>query len=573
MLTHLNIRDLAIVESLELDFNGGLTVLTGETGAGKSIVVDALTLLCGARAATDQIRAGADKAEVAASFDIAQAPRSLRALLEEQSIEAEDELLVRRVITVDGRSRAYLNGQSVAVQQLREVVGSLLDVHGQHEFQSLVRGGAQRELLDRYGRLEPLTEGVESAHARWLDLLNRLLEIESRLRDRDSRLELLRFQAGELAALDLRPGEAVELASEATRLGNGGRLLEGTQLAAQLLYDAETDTAQQRIAQAQSALKPLLELDPVLEPLLPLLEEASIRITEAAHELARYAGSLELDSNRQAAVERRLAAAEELARKHRVPTSELPQLRESLETELANLETAEQDVATIRREQAEALQAYRHQATQLSEARTAAAGTFSKEITARMQLLGMTGGRFQVEVGPHESAEPQPHGLDLIEFRVTANPGQPLRPLAKVASGGELSRLSLAVQVACTADERRCMVFDEVDAGIGGAVAEVVGRQLRSLGSRSQVLCVTHLAQVASQGHHHLRVVKLTDGKTTRTTLTELSGQERVQEVARMVAGSQVTPKALAHAREMLAAPDSNTGDTTRIRVTPPGTA
>jgi DNA repair protein RecN (Recombination protein N) len=573
MLTHLNIRDLAIVESLELDFSGGLTVLTGETGAGKSIVVDALTLLCGARAATDQIRAGADKAEVAASFDIGQAPRTLRALLEEQSIEAEDELLVRRVITADGRSRAYLNGQSVAVQQLREVVGVLLDVHGQHEFQSLVRGAAQRELLDRYGRLEPLSEGVETAHGRWLDLLNRLLEIETRLRDRDTRIEMLRFQTDELAALDMKPGESVELSAEATRLGNGGRLLEGTQLAAQLLYDGETDTAQQRLAQAQSALKPLLGLDPALAPVIPLLEEASIRVTEAARELGRYADALELDSGRQAAVERRLAAAEELARKHRVPVGELPQLRSTLEAELSSIETAEQDVATLRRDQAEALQEYRSQAQRLSEARTAAASTFSKEITARMQLLGMTGGKFQVEVSPHESAEPQPHGLDQIEFRVTANPGQPLRPLAKVASGGELSRLSLAVQVACTADEKRCMVFDEVDAGIGGAVAEVVGRQLRSLGSRSQVLCVTHLAQVASQGHHHLRVLKLTDGKTTRTTLTELSGQERVQEVARMLAGSQVTAKALAHAREMLLAPETNTGDTARIKVAPPGNA
>ena len=571
MLTHLNIRDLAIVESLELDFSGGLTVLTGETGAGKSIVVDALTLLCGARAATDQIRAGADKAEVAASFDIAEAPRSLRALLDEQSIEAEGELLVRRVITADGRSRAYLNGQSVAVQQLREVVGALLDVHGQHEFQSLVRGGAQRELVDRYGRLDRLADGVEDAHGRWLGLLNRLLEIESRLRDRDTRIEMLRFQTGELAALDMKPGEAAELAAEATRLGHGGRLLEGTQLAAQLLYDGETDTAQQRLAQAQSAIKPLLGLDPALAPLMPLLEEASIRITEAARELGRYADALELDSSRQASVERRLAAAEDLARKHRVPIGELPQLRTTLETELAGIETAEQDVATLRREQAEALREYREQAARLSEARLAAAATFSKEITARMQLLGMTGGRFQVEVSPHESAEPQPHGLDQIEFRVTANPGQPLRPLAKVASGGELSRLSLAVQVACTADEKRCMVFDEVDAGIGGAVAEVVGRQLRSLGSRSQVLCVTHLAQVAAQGHHHLRVVKLTDGKTTRTTLTELSGQERVQEVARMLAGSQVTPKALAHAREMLAAPAVNAGDTARIKVAPPG--
>ena len=569
MLTHLHIRDLAIVENLELDFAGGLTVLTGETGAGKSIVVDALTLICGARAAADQIRAGADKAEIAASFDIRQLPRPLRQLLEDQSIEAEDELLVRRVITSDGRSRAYLNGQSVAVQQLRDVVGSLLDVHGQHEFQSLVRGPAQRELVDRYGRLESLAEQVEIAHATWLALLNRQLEIETRLRDRDARLELLRFQTSELAALDLKPGEAAELANEAARLGNRGRLLEGTQLAAQLLYEGEADTAQAQLARAQAALKPLLGVDPALAGIVPLLEEASIRVTEAARELGRYADGMDMDTARQAAVEKRLAAAEELARKHRVPVGELPQFRLELQNELAALESAEQDVATLRKQQADALQVYRDQASRLSEARTAAAATLGKEITARMQTLGMTGGRFQVDVSPHASAEPQAHGLDQIEFRVTANPGQPLRPLAKVASGGELARLSLAVQVACTADERRCMVFDEVDAGIGGAVAEVVGLQLRGLGARSQVLCVTHLAQVAAQGHHHLRVVKLTDGKTTRTSLAELSGQERVREIARMLGGAQITDKALAHAREMLAAPAQNTGDTARMQVRP----
>jgi len=569
MLTHLHIRDLAIVENLELDFASGLTVLTGETGAGKSIVVDALTLICGARAAADQIRAGADKAEIAASFDIRQLPRPLRQILEEQSIEAEDELLVRRVITSDGRSRAYLNGQSVAVQQLREVVGALLDVHGQHEFQSLVRGASQREVLDRYGRLESLAEQVQIAHATWLALLNRQLEIETRLRDRDARLELLRFQNGELAALDLKAGEAAELASEAARLGNRGRLLEGTQLAAQLLYEGETDTAQAQLARAQAALKPLLSVDPALEHIVPLLEEAAIRVTEAARELGRYADGMDMDTARQATVEKRLAAAEELARKHRVPVGDLPTLRLELHNELATLESAEQDVATLRRQQTEALQVYRDQAAQLSTARTAAASTLGKEITARMQTLGMNGGRFQVEVSPHASAEPQAHGLDQIEFRVTANPGQPLRPLAKVASGGELARLSLAVQVACTADERRCMVFDEVDAGIGGAVAEVVGLQLRGLGARSQVLCVTHLAQVAAQGHHHLRVLKLTDGKTTRTSLTELSGQERVREIARMLGGAQITDKALAHAREMLAAPASGSGDTARMHVRP----
>jgi DNA repair protein RecN (Recombination protein N) len=569
MLTHLHIRDLAIVENLELDFASGLTVLTGETGAGKSIVVDALTLICGARAAADQIRAGADKAEIAASFDIRQLPRPLRQMLEEQSIEADDELLVRRVITADGRSRAYLNGQSVAVQQLRDVVGALLDVHGQHEFQSLVRSSAQRELLDRYGRLESLAEQVEIAHATWLALLNRQLEIETRLRDRDARLELLRFQTSELAALDLKPGEAAELASEAARLGNRGRLLEGTQLAAQLLYEGESDTAQAQLARAQTALKPLLSVDPALAGILPLLEEATIRVTEAARELGRYVDGMDMDTARQATVEKRLAAAEELARKHRVPVGDLPQFRLELQNELAALESAEQDVATLRKQQTEALQVYREQASRLSDARTAAGGTLGKEITARMQTLGMNGGRFQVEVSPHASAEPQAHGLDQIEFRVTANPGQPLRPLAKVASGGELARLSLAVQVACTADERRCMVFDEVDAGIGGAVAEVVGLQLRGLGVRSQVLCVTHLAQVAAQGHHHLRVVKLTDGKTTRTSLNELSGQERVREIARMLGGAQITDKALAHAREMLAAPAQNTGDTARLQVRP----
>jgi DNA repair protein RecN (Recombination protein N) len=566
MLTHLQIRDLAIVESLELDFASGLTVLTGETGAGKSIVVDALTLACGARAAADQIRAGADKAEIAATFDIRQIPRSLRDLLDEQSIEADDELLVRRVINADGRSRAYLNGQAVPVQQLREIVGALIDVHGQHEFQSLVRAGAQRELLDHYGKLGSLTDQVESAHRVWIALLNRVVEIESRLRDRDARIELLRFQDNELAALDLKPGEAEELATEASRLGNRGRLVEGAQLAAQLLYEGETDTAQARIARAQSALRPLLGFDPALEPIMPLLDEAAIRITEAARELAHYAESLDMDSARQASVERRLATAEDLARKHRLPVAELPAHRVALRAELDSLESAEQDVATLRRQQAEALAVYRQLAQQLSSGRVAAGRTFSKEISARMQTLGMGGGRFQAEVTPLESAEPQPHGIDQIEFRVTANPGQPLRPLAKVASGGELARLSLAVQVACVADERRCMVFDEVDAGIGGAVAEVVGKQLRALGARSQVLCVTHLPQVAAQGHHQLRVLKLTDGRTTRTSLAELSGQERVQEIARMLGGAQITEKALAHAREMLSTPETVGGDTARIK-------
>jgi DNA repair protein RecN (Recombination protein N) len=554
MLTHLQIRDFAIVDSVELDFAGGLTVLTGETGAGKSLIVDALTIASGARAGADQIRAGAERAEVAATFDIGAAPRRLRDLLEAQSIEADGELLVRRVLTTDGRSRAYLNGQTVTLQVLKDVVGHLVDIHGQHEFQSLVRASAQRELVDEYGQLIPLAGQVQAAHRVWVAMLDRQLALESQARDREARLDLLRYQEGELAALDLKAGEFTELGNESQRLANRGRLLESAQGALQRLYDGDEGTAQEALAQATALLKPLAGIDAALAPILPLLEEASIRVSEAARELTRYTDSLDLDSSRQGLVEKRLAAIEDLARKHRVDGEELPARREALREELERLERIDTDLATLRRQQSEALTAYRTLAAKLSSERTAAGRAFGKDISQRMQGLGMAGGRFQVDVQPHESAEPQPHGLDQIEFRVTANPGQPLRPLSKVASGGELARLSLAVQVACTAGELRCMVFDEVDAGIGGAVAEIVGRELRALGERAQVLCVTHLPQVAAQGHHHLRVVKLTDGRATRTSITPLAGDDRVHEIARMLGGLTITARGQDHAREMLAA-------------------
>ena len=557
MLTHLQIRDFAIVDSVELDFARGLTVLTGETGAGKSLIVDALTIASGARAGADQIRAGAERAEVAATFDISAAPRTLRDLLEAQSIEAGEELLVRRVLTTDGRSRAYLNGQTVTLQVLRDVVGNLVDIHGQHEFQSLVRPAAQRELLDEYGQLTALAGQVQAAHRVWVAMLDRQLQLESQARDREARLDLLRYQEGELAALDLKPGEFAELGAESQRLGNRGRLLESAQGALLRLDEGDEGTAHEALAQATALLRPLAQIDAALTPILPLLEEASIRVSEAARELTRYTDSLDLDSSRQGLVEKRLAAIEDLARKHRVGGDALPARREALREELASLERIDTDLATLRRQQAEALAAYRALATKLSAERTTAGRAFSKDISQRMQGLGMAGGRFQVEVLPHESTEPQPHGLDQIEFRVTANPGQPLRALAKVASGGELARLSLAVQVACTAGELRCMVFDEVDAGIGGAVAEIVGRELRALGERAQVLCVTHLPQVASQGHHHLRVLKLTDGRATRTSITPLAGDDRVHEIARMLGGLTVTARGQDHAREMLLAAEA----------------
>ena len=568
MLTHLQIRDFAIIDAVELELRPGLTVLTGETGAGKSILVDALQLLAGGRAGAEVVRHGAERAEVSGTFDLSRAPRELKQWLEEQSVSASGDLIVRRVVGSDGRSRAYLNGQAVAVQLLREAGNILIDIHGQHEFQSLTRSAAQRELLDGYAGLTTLTGQVGIAHRVWLELLNRTLELETRARDRDAKLELLRYQAQELEALKVVAGEIDALTEEHGRLANRGRLASGAQSALGELYENEGASAHAGVSRALGALRGLAALDPKLAAVLPMLEEATIQVREAARELEHYRESLDLDATRQDEVERRLAAIEELSRKHRVPPAELPERARQLAAELGSLERADQDLALLRRELALALTQYRTQALELSGKRMAAARALARDISVRMQTLGMTGGRFEADVTQDGNAEPTQHGIDQIEFRVTANPGSPPRALAKVASGGELARLSLAVQVSCAQEEARCMVFDEVDSGIGGAIAEIVGRELRALGSRGQVLCVTHLPQVASQAHHHLRVTKLTDGRTTRITLAELSLDERVEELARMLGGVEISAKAREHAREMLGttAPENASADTVRTR-------
>ncbi|HVS76045.1 MAG TPA: DNA repair protein RecN [Steroidobacteraceae bacterium] len=552
MLIRLQIRDFAIIEAIELELQPGLTVLTGETGAGKSILVDALQLLAGGRAAPEMIRHGAERAEIAATFDLGNPPPGLTRWLEEQSIDGGDELVVRRVLSADGRSRAYLNGQSVPVQLLRESGSILIDIHGQHEFQSLTRPAAQRELLDEYGRLEPLAGQVGIAHRVWREMLERTLELESRARDREAKLDLLKYQVSELQALRLEEGEIARLTEERARLMNRGRLAELSQTALAALYQGEDGNAHATISRALQSLRAGSAIDAKLAPVAALAEEAAVQIREAARELERYGESLDLDTQRQHEVEKRLAAIEELARKNRVTPLELLPRAAQLAAELEGLERAEVDLAVLRKELSAALERYRDQAQALSVKRTAAASALAKSITAHMQTLGMSGGRLEVDVSQSRTAEPAQHGIDDIELRVSTNPGQPPRALAKIASGGELSRLSLAVQVASSARETRCMVFDEVDSGIGGAVAEIVGRELRALGERGQVLCVTHLPQVASQGHHHLRVTKLTDGKTTRTSLTALSDQDRVEELARMLGGVDVTSKAREHAREML---------------------
>jgi DNA repair protein RecN (Recombination protein N) len=552
MLRHLQIRDFAIIESVELDFHPGLTVLTGETGAGKSILVDALELLAGGRAGADLVRAGAERADVTAAIDVSSVGAVLRHLLDEQSIVAEGELLLRRVVGTDGRSRAWLNGQNVPLQVLRTVAELLIDIHGQHEFQSLLRPATQRTLVDGFGKLDGLASQVRAAHSTWLALLNRALMLEGTARDQDSRLDLLRYQVRELDALQIKPGEAAELLEERGRVLHRSRLSQAARDAAEALYESDDANAYVLLARTQSALRGVAALDAGLAALAPALDEAAIQIKDVAQRLAHYLTALEIDAGREDAIEKRLAAFEDLARKHHVPVANLGERHQALLQELGQVEDSATDLATVRAQQATALADYQRQAQQLTRSRTTAAKALSRDVTARMQELGMAGGRLAVEIEPLQDTEPGPYGMDRVTFMVTTNPGQPQRPLAKTASGGELARLSLAVQVSCASDAAPCMVFDEVDAGIGGAVAEIVGRELRALAAGRQILCVTHLPQVASQGHHHLRMAKLTDGRSTRTAVTVLSDEARVAEISRMLGGVEVTARARAHAVEML---------------------
>jgi DNA repair protein RecN (Recombination protein N) len=553
MLTHLQIRDFAIVEAVELEFGRGFTVLTGETGAGKSILVDALLLAVGGRADSGSVRHGAERAEVSATFAVTGNGAAL-AWLEEQAIGHEGECQLRRVIGADGRGRAYLNGQAVPVQSLRALGELLVDVHGQLEFQSLSRRGYQRETIDGSGPLGDLCAAVRNAHAQWRALDEQRASFEQRVRDREARLELLRHYVNELQALDPRPAEAETLAEERKRIASLGRLAEGTAQIESLLAgdDGGVTTA---LARSQGVLRTLVALDPALESAAAQVEEASIAAREALSSLRRYTDSLEADPARQEWVESRLAALETVARKHRIESRELPALRDSLAAELAELEAGVVSEAELQQRLEAARDRYLAAAQSLTRARRKAAAALDEKITALMHSLGMPGGVFTTRVEPQDPPVFSAHGNDDIEFLVSANPGQPARPLTKVASGGELSRISLALQVAAvSAAHLPCLVFDEVDAGVGGAVAEMVGRQLHALSAQGQVLCVTHLPQVASQADAQLRVAKQTTGGRTRTQIAVLDAAARVEELARMLGGATLTERTREHAREMLAA-------------------
>jgi DNA repair protein RecN (Recombination protein N) len=551
MLTHLQLRDLVLVDQAELELSGGLTALTGETGAGKSIVVDALLLIAGGRGAGDIARQGAERAEVSASFSAL--PPAAVDWLKEQSIDFDGEVIVRRVIGADGRSRAYVNGQVVPLQALRELAESLIEIHGQQEFQHLVSRAAQRDLLDERLSAPALKSGVAQAFERYSTARREFEALKSAAENRDARLDLLRYQLVELKAEVSTVAQIEELFADQKRIAARGRLGAAARTALTASYESDGDSAHGLLAKAGAALRSVADIDQQLGEAAKLLGEAAILTQEAAEALRRYLDELDIDPSRQDEIERRAAALEALARKHRVPVLELPEQLARVEKEVAALDNLQVSLAALEKQVADTTQQYRDAAKGLSAARHTAAELLGAQVSLLMQTLGMAGGKFAVKVSPSEQ-EFSGSGSDEVEFLVSANPGQTLKSLAKVASGGELSRISLAIQVAGRAAASPiCMVFDEVDSGIGGAVAEIVGRQLRDLGERAQVLCVTHLAQVASQAHSQFRVSKLSDGKITRTAVKPLKPQERIDEIARMLGGVDITEQARAHASEMLA--------------------
>ena len=550
MLLHLSIRDFAIVDRLDLEFRPGFTALTGETGAGKSILIDALSLALGERAENEQVRAGAERADVTAEFSLEPQAR-LGDWLREQALEGDqNRLLLRRVVDRNGRSRAFINGHAATVNQLREAGDGLVDIHGQHAHQSLLKPEAQRRVLDAHAGLASLTKEVAGAYREWQRLCRLRLDHESNAAARDAEREQLTWHVEELSKLALQPGEWEVIQTEHGRLAHAASLLEGGRGAIDALSESE-NAALGALSGVLSRLRPLIEYDASLRETIALLESGEAQLREAAYALRHYIDRIELDPGRLREVEQRLEAVHDAARKFRAKPEGLPDLLASLQARLKDLEiTADLD-ALARQEQAARLH-YDGLAARLSAERGKAATKLGRELNAAMKELAMAGGRFDVELRsllPDGSVA----GNEQVEFLVTTNPGVEPRSLSKVASGGELSRISLAIQVITSrAAAVPTLIFDEVDAGIGGAVAEIVGKKLKTLGEERQVLCVTHLPQVASQAREQWSVAKGAEGGSAKSRVAVLDQKSRIEEIARMLGGVAITATTRKHAAEML---------------------
>ena len=549
MLHSLAIRDFVIVDAVELELDGGFTVLTGETGAGKSILVDALELIVGGRADAGVVREPAERAELAAEFAVEPAG-PLAAYLEQNELAGDPGvLLLRRVIDRTGRSRAFVNGRAATLAQLKEVGEYLVDIHGQHAHQSLMRPAAQRTLLDGHAGIEDLARETGVAWRAWRRLEALAADAAEQYAQREAERAELQDKVFELKRLAPGEGEWEALSAEHSRLAHGSSLVAGAETSIDALSEAD-DAMLGRISAIAAQLRELSQHDASLVPIVEMLDSAEAQVGEAARELRNYASKIELDPEALKSVEARTEVLHAAGRKFRVKPSELPQLAKDLKVRLVELELAANPEA-LQKQVAASKDATLALARKLSDKRKSAGAALSKSVTAGMQELAMGGGRFAVQLIP--LVEPAAHGLEDVVFEVASHPSLPLRPLGKVASGGELSRISLALQmVASKSSPVATLVFDEVDSGIGGAVAEIVGRSLRSLGKARQVLAVTHLPQVAAQGHQQWTVAKGGAKGKVRSSLTRLDRAGRIEELARMLGGTEITATTRKHAAEML---------------------
>lgn len=551
MLKTITIRNFAIVDELSVTLDDGMTVLTGETGAGKSILLDALNLALGDRADNDSIRHGCERAEVTVEFELEKHSPALN-WLQEQSMDDDTGCLIRRIMSREGRSKGFINGSPVPMQSLKELGEMLVDIHGQHEHQSLLKRDVQRQLLDDYADNAAHLKKLQTAYKQWHTLQNRLQQLQTSYEERQARRELLNYQVEELQNLDLQSDEMAQLPEELTRLANAEKLRQTIQTSVNELYDADHSMYQQ-LGTHSRELDALLEFDPNLKSNIDMLNEASIQIQEACQDLRHYADTIEPDPQRLSEIEERLGMIHELARKHHVSPEALPELGRELADELQQLGDDEQNLESLQTELDDTYADYQKIANTLSKRRATAAAQLNKQVTATIKELGMPSISFEIQLQPAKDREMTPYGQESIEFMISPNPGQPLKPLRKIASGGELSRISLAIQtVLADSTHIPTLIYDEVDAGIGGPTAEVVGRKLRTLGENRQVLCVTHLAQVASQAHHHLKVYKHALKDRTTSSVQALDTEQRVEETARMLGGIEITRQSLSHAKEMI---------------------
>ncbi len=554
MLESIQIRNFAIIDSVQLEFNTGLSVLTGETGAGKSILLDAIKLVAGDRAESDSIRSGCEKAEISVCFKLRDSA-SAHDWLAQHEMEAEGECVLRRVLHANGRSRAFINGCNATLMQLRTLCDRLLDIHGQHDHQSLQLPQVQRQLLDALLGEPALLEEVRHKFDAYQSLQRRLDEAQSGTREREQRIDLLGLYCEELNQLSLGAGEFEALQDEYKRLSNAGRLLDGSGAVLAQLYDDEEHNIQSALSLCAQQLEDLVETDNALAASHELISAALIQVQEASSELRSYRDGIELDGARLETINQRIATTQNLARKHRVEITQIIELSDRLNRELEDLQGDSFDIETIQADLDRLRDDYLFSAGELSRKRQQTAAILSEQITRVMQELGMEGGSFVIDI--HGASARAAHGIDEIRYLVSANPGHAPKSLARVASGGELSRISLAIQVIMSESSQiPTLIFDEVDSGVGGGIAEIVGKKLRLLGRERQVLCVTHLPQVASQAHHHYRVEKSSQHSQTSTAVVALDDGERLEEIARMLGGVTITEQTRAHASEMIATGD-----------------